>query len=127
MTDADPELAKAAKNYLSESGYTPGGVIREVDYATQSGGLDPSSQGIKIVDCDTHITEPPDLFTVARAGHVQGQGASREARRRRRRPLVSSAIATSARSAATSSAPTTTSCSAGWPSPSSTKAIPAAT
>jgi len=64
MADADPkELATAAKKYWSAEGYTEGGVIREVDYATQSGGLDPAFAGIKIVDCDTHITEAPDLFT----------------------------------------------------------------
>jgi uncharacterized protein len=59
----DQELATAAKRYWSAEGYTDGGVIREVDYATQSGGLDPMFKGIKIVDCDTHITEAPDLFT----------------------------------------------------------------
>jgi len=38
MADADPtELATAAKKYWSSEGYTEGGVIREVDYATQSG------------------------------------------------------------------------------------------
>ena len=64
MADADPnELATSAKKYWSAEGYTEGGVIREVDYATQSGGLDPMFAGIKIVDCDTHITEAPDLFT----------------------------------------------------------------
>jgi predicted TIM-barrel fold metal-dependent hydrolase len=64
MADADTkEIAHAAKKYWSAEGYTPGGVIREVDYATQSGGLDPIFEGIKIVDCDTHITEAPDLFT----------------------------------------------------------------
>ena len=64
MADADAtELATSAKKYWSAEGYTEGGVIREVDYATQSGGLDPMFEGIKIVDCDTHITEAPDLFT----------------------------------------------------------------
>ena len=64
MAEADPtELATAAKKYWSAEGYTPGGVIREVDYATQSSGLDPMFEGIKIVDTDTHITEAPDLFT----------------------------------------------------------------
>jgi predicted TIM-barrel fold metal-dependent hydrolase len=64
MADADAkEMAQAAKKYWSAEGYTEGGVIREVDYATQSGGLDPSLAGIKIVDTDTHITEAPDLFT----------------------------------------------------------------
>jgi uncharacterized protein len=64
MADTDvKELAASARKYWSAEGYTPGGVIREVDYASQSGGLDPSLAGIKIVDTDTHITEAPDLFT----------------------------------------------------------------
>jgi predicted TIM-barrel fold metal-dependent hydrolase len=64
MADADAkEMAQAAKKYWSAEGYTEGGVIREVDYASQSGGLHPSLAGIKIVDTDTHITEAPDLFT----------------------------------------------------------------
>ena len=64
MAEADPkDMAAAARKYWSAEGYLPGGVIREVDYATQSGGLDPMFEGIKIVDCDTHITESPDLFT----------------------------------------------------------------
>lgn len=56
------EMKNAGKTYWSAEGYTPGGVIREVDYASQSQGLDPSLQGIKIVDCDTHFTEPPTMF-----------------------------------------------------------------
>ncbi|MET0364560.1 MAG: amidohydrolase, partial [Sphingobium sp.] len=64
MADADTnEMAQNARKYWSADGYKPGGVIREVDYASQSGGLDPSLAGIKIVDTDTHITEAPDLFT----------------------------------------------------------------
>ena len=64
MADADTQdIAQSAKKYWSSEGYTEGGVIREVDYASQSGGLDPSLAGIKIVDTDTHITEAPDLFT----------------------------------------------------------------
>lgn len=66
MADTDTEAAKVAENarkYWSSEGYTEGGVIREVDYASQSGGLHPMFEGIKIVDCDTHITEAPDLFT----------------------------------------------------------------
>jgi predicted TIM-barrel fold metal-dependent hydrolase len=61
--DEKSELASQAKKYWSADGYTAGGVIREVDYASQSGGLHPSLKGIKIVDCDTHVTEAPDLFT----------------------------------------------------------------
>jgi predicted TIM-barrel fold metal-dependent hydrolase len=63
------ELASAARKYWSDEGYTAGGVIREVDYANSRKGLDPSLAGIKIVDCDTHFMEPPDLFT-ARAPAV---------------------------------------------------------
>jgi len=64
MAESDTtELAQSARKYWSSEGYTEGGVIREVDYSTQSGGLAPEFAGIKIVDCDTHITEAPDLFT----------------------------------------------------------------
>ena len=64
MADGDTkEMKDSARKYWSSEGYTKGGVIREVDYATQSGGLDPSLQGIKIVDTDTHLSEPPTLFT----------------------------------------------------------------
>src|SRR6516225_8143359 len=62
MSD-ESELASAARKYWSAEGYTPGGVLRQVDYASASKGLHPSLQGIKIVDTDTHITEAPDLFT----------------------------------------------------------------
>src|ERR1700755_776221 len=57
------QLASAARRYWSDAGYKPGGMIREVAYAKNSTGLRPELQGIKIVDCDTHITEAPDLFT----------------------------------------------------------------
>ena len=64
MSDADSkDLASDARKYWSSEGYLPGGVLREVDYASQSGGLHPSLEGIKIVDTDTHFTEAPDLFT----------------------------------------------------------------
>ncbi len=74
MAEADAkELAQSARKYWSAEGYTPGGVVREVDYATQSGGLDPSLAGIKIVDCDTHITEAPDLFTSRATAKYKGR------------------------------------------------------
>ncbi|MFC3174080.1 amidohydrolase family protein [Novosphingobium bradum] len=57
------ELANAAKMYWAAEGYAPGGTIRAVDYATQRGGAHALFEGIRIVDCDTHITEAPDLFT----------------------------------------------------------------
>lgn len=63
MADDKGALASSARKYWSEEGYKPGGVIRNVDYAKNSVGLRPELQGIKIVDCDTHITEAPDLFT----------------------------------------------------------------
>jgi predicted TIM-barrel fold metal-dependent hydrolase len=66
MSDHDTELASAARKYWSAEGYTAGGVMRKVDYRAASKGLHPSLRGIKIVDCDTHFTEPPDLF-VSRA------------------------------------------------------------
>jgi hypothetical protein len=34
-----------------------------VDREASAKGLDPRLAGIKIVDCDTHVTEVPDLFT----------------------------------------------------------------
>src|SRR3546814_19274022 len=61
--DANNELAGAARKYWSAEGYTPGGVLREVDYAAASKGIDPRLKGIKIVDCDTHLNEPPDMLT----------------------------------------------------------------
>jgi predicted TIM-barrel fold metal-dependent hydrolase len=62
MADDNSE-ASAARKYWSEGGWSPGGVIREVDYATTTKGLPREFAGIKIVDCDTHFSEPPDLFT----------------------------------------------------------------
>jgi predicted TIM-barrel fold metal-dependent hydrolase len=56
-------LADAAKVYWHELAYSPGGVIKEADYAAHTSGVHPLFQGIRIVDCDTHFTEPPDLFT----------------------------------------------------------------
>ena len=63
MADDTAELASSARKYWSADGYKPGGIMRQVDYAAASKGLHPSLAGIKIVDCDTHITEAPDLFT----------------------------------------------------------------
>jgi predicted TIM-barrel fold metal-dependent hydrolase len=64
MTMAEEEKsenASAARKYWSDEGYSPGGVIREVEYTVAK--QHPALQGIKIVDCDTHFMEPPDLFT----------------------------------------------------------------
>ena len=55
--------ADDARSYWLDEGRSAGGFIREVDYAANSRGVDPLFEGIKIVDCDTHYTEPPDLWT----------------------------------------------------------------
>jgi len=52
-----------AKWYWLAEGWAPGGYIREIDYAANTRGVDPLFEGIKIVDCDTHFTEPADLWT----------------------------------------------------------------
>ena len=55
--------ADDAKRYWLDEGRGPGGFVREVDYAANARGLDPMFEGIRIVDCDTHFTEPRDLWT----------------------------------------------------------------
>ncbi len=55
--------ADDAKRYWLDEGRAPGGYIRKVDYAAHARGVDPLFEGIKIIDCDTHFTEPPDLWT----------------------------------------------------------------
>ena len=56
--------ADDARRYcLDEGRGDEGGYIRDVDYAANARGLDPMFEGIKIVDCDTHFTEPQDLWT----------------------------------------------------------------
>jgi predicted TIM-barrel fold metal-dependent hydrolase len=55
--------ADDARSYWLDEGRAPGGFIREVDFAANSRGVDPLFKGIKIVDCDTHFTEPKDLWT----------------------------------------------------------------
>jgi uncharacterized protein len=55
--------ADDARWYWLAEGWAPGGFIREVDFAKHGQGVDPLFKGIKIVDCDTHFTEPPDLWT----------------------------------------------------------------
>jgi hypothetical protein len=61
----NPTKAKAddAARYWLDEGRSAGGFIRQVDYAAQSKGVDPLFAGIKIVDCDTHFTEPRNLWT----------------------------------------------------------------
>lgn len=55
--------ADDARRYWLDEGRSAGGFIREVDFAANSRGVDPLFAGIKIVDCDTHFTEPRDLWT----------------------------------------------------------------
>jgi predicted TIM-barrel fold metal-dependent hydrolase len=55
--------ADDARTYWLDEGRAPGGFMREVDIAANSRGVDPLFAGIKIVDCDTHFTEPKDLWT----------------------------------------------------------------
>jgi predicted TIM-barrel fold metal-dependent hydrolase len=66
-SNASPTVLKAgaddARSYWLDEGRSAGGFIREVDFASNSRGVDPLFNGIKIVDCDTHFTEPKDLWT----------------------------------------------------------------
>ena len=55
--------ADDARSYWLEEGRAPGGFIKQVDFNTNTRGVDPLFEGIKIVDCDTHFTEPKDLWT----------------------------------------------------------------
>ena len=55
--------ADDASTYWLKEGWAPGGFVRDVDLEANSRGVDPHFEGIKIVDCDTHFTEPPDLWT----------------------------------------------------------------
>lgn len=55
--------ADDARRYWLDEGRSAGGYIRVVDYAAHAKGVHPMFAGIKVVDCDTHFTEPPDLFT----------------------------------------------------------------
>ena len=66
MTDAAVRIERAkesdAADYWMKEGFVPGGEIRFVGDEHRQ-GLAPELQGIKIVDCDTHFSEPPDLWT----------------------------------------------------------------
>ena len=54
--------ADDAKRYWLDEGRTSGGFIRTIDHSQYIKGTHALFNGIKIVDCDTHFTEPPDLF-----------------------------------------------------------------
>jgi predicted TIM-barrel fold metal-dependent hydrolase len=62
-TTAVKANADDARHYWLEEGRSAGGFIREIDHSAYAKGVHPLFEGIKIVDCDTHFTEPPDLFT----------------------------------------------------------------
>ncbi|HMP56533.1 MAG TPA: amidohydrolase family protein, partial [Novosphingobium sp.] len=68
MASAPPtrSLLKAgaddARRYWLDEGRAEGGFVREVDYAANARGLDPMFAGLRIIDCDTHYTEPPNLW-----------------------------------------------------------------
>ncbi len=62
MTTAVKARADDAKRYWLDEGRAPGGFELDVDYAKNARGLDPLFEGIRIVDCDTHFTEPRDLW-----------------------------------------------------------------
>ena len=65
--------ADDASSYWLKEGWAPGGHIREVDWTTNSRGVDPLFAGIKIVDCDTHFTEPQDLWTANAPAGLKGK------------------------------------------------------
>jgi predicted TIM-barrel fold metal-dependent hydrolase len=60
--ELEEQLAATAKKYWESEGWAAGGKIRPVDYAKAT-AHEPALAGIKIVDCDTHLTEAPDLWT----------------------------------------------------------------
>jgi predicted TIM-barrel fold metal-dependent hydrolase len=51
-----------AKRYWLDEGRSAGGFVREIDHSMYQKGTHALFSDIKIVDCDTHFTEPPDLF-----------------------------------------------------------------
>jgi uncharacterized protein len=58
----DNSRADDAKFYWLADGYVPGGFVKEIDHSTYVQGTHPLFNGIKIIDCDAHFTEPPDMF-----------------------------------------------------------------
>jgi uncharacterized protein len=58
----DKARADDAKFYWLDEGRSAGGFERQIDHSTYQQGTHALFNGIKIVDCDTHFTEPPDLF-----------------------------------------------------------------
>ncbi len=58
----DKSLEDDAKFYWLDEGRSAGGFERQIDHSAYIKGTHALFNGIKIVDCDTHFTEPPDLF-----------------------------------------------------------------
>jgi len=87
---ADKARADDAKFYWLKEGYTPGGFERQIDHSSFIHGTHPLFNGIKIVDCDTHFTEPPDMFErnvpASMKGKMPRRGAGLRHRRRQRHP-----------------------------------------
>jgi len=77
MAETAESIVKAkaddAQRYWLAEGWSPGGFVREVDYVANSRGVDPLFAGIKIVDCDTHFTEPADLFSANAPAGLKGR------------------------------------------------------
>ena len=65
--------ADDAKTYWLSEGWAPGGHVRDVEFSSTTRGLDPMFEGIKIVDCDTHFTEPADLWTANVPASMRGK------------------------------------------------------
>ncbi|HKX77485.1 MAG TPA: amidohydrolase family protein [Novosphingobium sp.] len=60
-----------ARKYWLDEGRQPGGTVREIDHSQYHEGVHPLFEGIKIIDCDTHFTEPPDLFQRNAPAHLK--------------------------------------------------------
>jgi len=63
MSDADAKELPALRANTGPLKATPKAAVIARSIMPRSRRLHPSLAGIKIVDCDTHITEAPDLFT----------------------------------------------------------------
>ncbi len=65
--------ADDARRYWLDEGRSAGGFLRQIDHSKYTQGVHPLFKGIKIVDCDTHFTEPPDLFTANAPASMKGR------------------------------------------------------
>jgi len=61
-----------ARKYWLDEGRGQGGIVPEVDHSNYiEGRLHPLLEGIKIIDCDAHFTEPPDIFIRNAPAHLK--------------------------------------------------------